>query len=73
MPFFAAISAWVTAAKSSTHLSHHLPQSDFTTLCFHYLQPDVDWHNQVFFAIEAMARRPFLIADAGFNQTGLCL
>ncbi len=35
-------------------------------MCFHYLLPDVDWHNRVFFAIEAMAKRPILIADAGF-------
>jgi hypothetical protein len=52
--------------KLYEHLCHHLPKSNFTTLCFHYLQPDVDWHNRVFFAIEAMARRPRLIADAGF-------
>ena len=48
------------------YLSRHLPQSEFTTLCFHYLQPDVDWHNRVLFAVEAMAGRPVLIADAGF-------
>ena len=35
-------------------------------MCFHYLLPDVDWHNRVLFAIEAMAGRPILIADAGF-------
>ena len=52
--------------KLYEHLSSHLEQSNFTTLCFHYLLPDVDWHNRVFFAIEAMAKRPILIADAGF-------
>jgi NAD(P)H-hydrate repair Nnr-like enzyme with NAD(P)H-hydrate dehydratase domain len=35
-------------------------------LTFHYLQPDVDWHNKVLFAVESMQRRPILIADAGF-------
>jgi len=40
--------------------------SGFTTIAFHYLQPDVDWHNRVLFAINDMAKRPFLIADAGF-------
>jgi hypothetical protein len=49
-----------------THLVEHLPQAEFDTLTFHYLQPDVDWHNRVLFAIEAMARRPTLVADAGF-------
>jgi ADP-dependent NAD(P)H-hydrate dehydratase / NAD(P)H-hydrate epimerase len=52
--------------KLYEYLSNHLGQTDYTTLCFHYLLPDVDWHNRVFFAIEGMARRPLLIADAGF-------
>lgn len=52
--------------KIYAYLCRHLEQTEFTTLCFHYLLPDVDWHNRVFFAIEAMARRPLLIADAGF-------
>jgi NAD(P)H-hydrate repair Nnr-like enzyme with NAD(P)H-hydrate dehydratase domain len=38
----------------------------FSTIVFHYLQPDVDWHNRVLFAVEEMERRPILIADAGF-------
>ena len=37
-----------------------------STLTFHYLQPDVDWHNRVLFAIQEMKTRPVLIADAGF-------
>ena len=47
-------------------LEQHLPEFDFNVLTFHYLQPDVDWHNRVLFAVDAMARRPVLIADAGF-------
>lgn len=39
---------------------------DLESLTFHYLQPDVDWHNRVRFAVEEMPRRPLLIADAGF-------
>ncbi|ROR02928.1 NAD(P)H-hydrate dehydratase [Desulfosoma caldarium] len=35
-------------------------------LVFHYLQPDVDWHNKVLFAVDDMPRRPRLIADAGY-------
>ena len=42
------------------------PGTGFQTVAFHYLQPDVDWHNRVLFAIEEMTRRPILIADAGF-------
>ncbi len=46
------------------------PQSKSGTglnaIAFHYLQPDVDWHNRVLFAVEEMAKRPVLIADAGF-------
>ena len=35
-------------------------------ITFHYLQPDVDWHNRVFFALDDLKARPTLIADAGF-------
>jgi ADP-dependent NAD(P)H-hydrate dehydratase / NAD(P)H-hydrate epimerase len=48
------------------HLVHILPKNGFRVLCFHYLQPDVDWHNRVLFAIQDMHPRPLLIADAGF-------
>jgi hypothetical protein len=47
-------------------LTQHLAEFDFQALTFHYLQPDVDWHNKVLFAVESMRRRPVLIADAGF-------
>ena len=33
---------------------------------FHYLQPDVDWHNRVLISIEDQRNRPRLIADAGY-------
>jgi hypothetical protein len=48
------------------HLSKTLGQTGFNTIAFHYLQPDVDWHNRVIFAVEQMKDRPILIADAGF-------
>jgi len=56
----------------SRRLYAHLSRSwgemdgDLGAIAFHYLQPDVDWHNKVLFAIQAMAHRPVLIADAGF-------
>jgi hypothetical protein len=52
------------------YLSRNLRKRDFNTLVFHYLQPDVDWHNRVLFAVEEMERRPVLIADAGFMYAG---
>lgn len=47
-------------------LVQHVHEFDLKILTFHYLQPDVDWHNKVLFSVEAMAQRPMLIADAGF-------
>lgn len=47
-------------------LAENLRQFSFSVMVFHYLQPDVDWHNKVLFAVDALPQRPFLIADAGF-------
>lgn len=48
-------------------LAQHLHEfNDIRILTFHYLQPDVDWHNKVLFAVEEITPRPILIADAGF-------
>ncbi|MDY0269244.1 NAD(P)H-hydrate dehydratase [Trichloromonas sp.] len=48
------------------HLADHLPQANFSTLTFHYLQPIVHWHAKILGAIEIMPERPRLIADAGY-------
>ncbi len=48
------------------YLTRHLGRADFNTITFHYMQPDVDWHNRVLFAAHEMTKRPILIADAGF-------
>mgnify|MGYP001279513258 FL=1 len=48
------------------HLERHLADAPWTVLVFHYLQPDVDWHNRVLFAAETIRPRPVMIADAGF-------
>jgi hypothetical protein len=37
-----------------------------SVVAFHYLQPDIDWHNRVLFALQAMQTPPFLVADAGY-------
>ena len=47
-------------------LSDTLKDTAFGVITFHYLQPDVDWHNRVLFAIEGLSLKPFLVADAGF-------
>jgi hypothetical protein len=52
--------------KLYAFLARHLPEFAFRVLTFHYLQPDVDWHHRVLFAVDAMQPRPILIADAGF-------
>ncbi|EGB15586.1 hypothetical protein DND132_2383 [Pseudodesulfovibrio mercurii] len=48
------------------HLTEVLPSRTCSVLAFHYLQPDVDWHNRVLMAAQAMAGPPALVADAGF-------
>ena len=35
-------------------------------LTFHYLFPDVDWHNRILLAVQALPQRPLLVADAGY-------
>ncbi|RLB10445.1 MAG: sugar kinase, partial [Deltaproteobacteria bacterium] len=47
-------------------LTQRLRDTDFDTIVFHYIQPDVDLHNKVLFTIQEMKKRPKLIADAGF-------
>jgi len=48
------------------HLVHTADLSGINILVFHYLQPDVDWHNKVLFRIQDLAVQPIMIADAGF-------
>ncbi|MBC2694828.1 MAG: sugar kinase [Desulfobacteraceae bacterium] len=48
------------------YLTKNLGQSKYSTITFHYLQPDVDWHNRVLFAIKETVKQTILIADAGF-------
>jgi ADP-dependent NAD(P)H-hydrate dehydratase / NAD(P)H-hydrate epimerase len=43
-----------------------LIQKPYAGLLFHYLQPDVDWHNRILLAIEDLPVRPLLMADAGY-------
>ncbi|MBW1709623.1 MAG: sugar kinase [Deltaproteobacteria bacterium] len=52
--------------KLYEYLSENLALTSFQAITFHYLLPDVDWHNRVLFALEEMKQRPVLIADAGY-------
>ena len=48
------------------YITSNIGQSDADTITFHYLQPDVDWHNKVMFALNELSKHPVLIADAGY-------
>jgi len=48
------------------YLTKNLVRQSPGLITFHYLQPDVDWHNKVLFSVDEMPVRPTLIADAGF-------
>jgi ADP-dependent NAD(P)H-hydrate dehydratase / NAD(P)H-hydrate epimerase len=52
--------------KLYKYLADQLSSSAFTTLTFHYYQPDVFWFKKVVSTLEKMNQRPLLIADAGF-------
>ena len=42
------------------HLCEHLPDSHEQIIVFHYLQPDVDWHNRILMKIEELAGAAFI-------------
>jgi len=48
------------------YVAQELGTHRLRVLAFHYILPQVDWHAQVYFALERLNPRPFLIADAGF-------
>lgn len=48
------------------HLAQTLAEDDSDILVFHYLLPDVDWHDRLLLALEERAVRPLLVADAGY-------
>lgn len=43
-----------------------LAHTGYSGILFHYLQPDVDWHNRILIAIDELPERPLLLADAGY-------
>jgi NAD(P)H-hydrate repair Nnr-like enzyme with NAD(P)H-hydrate dehydratase domain len=54
------------SASVYRRLAETMPDRDESLLVFHYLQPNVDWHNRVLIAVDDRDRRPILVADAGF-------
>lgn len=48
------------------HLTENIGRVHQPGVTFHYLMPDVQWHNKILWGLEALARRPILVADAGF-------
>lgn len=47
-------------------LERHLADLAPDGLTFHYLFPDLDWHNRVLMTVQALTRPPVLVADAGY-------
>lgn len=47
-------------------LTEKLPALSPELIVYHYLQPDVDWHNRIHLVMEGMDARPLLVADAGY-------
>ncbi len=52
--------------KLYSHLVDIIPELETSGFTFHYLQPDVYWHNQVLWAIQKNLSSACLVADAGF-------
>lgn len=52
--------------KLYAHLAYKIGSWGARAIAFHYILPDVDWHNRVLFALDALEPRPVLIADAGY-------
>lgn len=52
--------------RAYARLVESLPGRDLPGLTFHYLQPDVEWHNKIYWALDERSPRPLLVADAGF-------
>ncbi|MCK5099473.1 MAG: sugar kinase, partial [Desulfobacteraceae bacterium] len=48
------------------YLVDNISNMDIDVIVFHYLQPDVDWHNKILFKLNDLQKRPIIIADAGF-------
>ncbi len=52
--------------KAYAYLIENLGEMLPSGITFHYLFPDVDWHNRILMCIEELTPKPVLVADAGF-------
>jgi hypothetical protein len=52
--------------KLYSYLKDNLLDIPAKILTFHYLMPDVFWHDQLLWTIEKRSKKPILIADAGY-------
>jgi len=48
------------------HLTENIQQVLHQGLTFHYLLPDISWHNKILWGLEELTPIPILVADAGF-------
>lgn len=48
------------------HLTKTMPERMVQGITFHYLMPDVKWHNRLLESVRCCPKPPLLVADAGF-------
>lgn len=48
------------------HIVEHAAEYSGWGITFHYLLPDVDWHNRILLALQGLPAPPTLCADAGY-------
>jgi len=69
-PPWALMAGDIGRGDGSVRVYRHLVEDprDLTDrlIVFHYLQPDVDWHNKTLMKIEELTDKPLLVADAGY-------
>jgi hypothetical protein len=54
------------------HLEADLSSRHFDSLTFHYIQPDVDWHNRVFFAVDILTGLVAALTGLGHDVPAAC-
>jgi len=54
------------SARLYEYVARTIPARQDDLMVFHYLQPDLDWHNRILMALEDLPKKPFLVADAGY-------
>ncbi len=65
------LSGDIGLGTGSTRIYEHLIKTlrndtGIDTIVFHYLLPEIDWHNRILIKLEDLSDRPILIADAGY-------